>query len=181
MTSNIPSSAVVAIAGVARHVDVDGARRAGRRLAEGLPQHVRYLLHEVDAALPLGHRLVQRLVRQLLVGVAVLVLRDVAAREGDHRRVTEVGVLHARSEIRRADGLRHAHAGAAGDARVAIGHVRDGLLGVAEDALDSHVLHLGEHPAQYRVHEEHVRHPVRLQHLREEARAVHLLCHAISP
>ena len=48
------------IAGVARHVDVHGTRRAGRRFAKRLPQHVRNLLEKVDAALPLGDRLVER-------------------------------------------------------------------------------------------------------------------------
>ena len=181
MTSNIAFVGRHGIARIACHVDVHGTRRPGRRFAERLPQDVRYLLHKVDAALPLRYRLIQRLVGHFLVGVAVLVLRDVAAREGDHRRMTQVRVLHACGEIRGAYRLRHAHARAAGDTRVAVGHVGDGLLGMAEDALDPDILHLGEDAAQDRVHEEHVRHAVRPDHPREQFRAAHLFRHRSSP
>jgi hypothetical protein len=52
---------------------------------------------------------------------------------------------------------------------------------MTEDALDADVFHFRQRPAQDRVHEKHVRHAVRLERLREKARARHLLSHACSP
>ena len=85
-----------------------------------------------------------------------------------HRRMREVRVAQAGGEIERADHLRHADAGLAGGARVAVGHVGGGFLAVAMHARDLGApLHLGEGPPQHRRHHEHVGDAVARQHVGE--------------
>ena len=73
--------------------------------------------------------------RDFLVGVAVLHEWRLAPGHGDDRGAREVGILQARSQIGRADGLREADSGPSGDAGIAVGHVGDGLFAVPQDAL----------------------------------------------
>ena len=169
------------IAGEARDVEVHRARRAGGRLAKRLTHEVRNLLQRVDPAVELGHRRIQRIVRDFLVGITVLKRRHVPSRDRDHRRVAEVRILHARSEIRRAHRLRHADAGAPRHARETVRHVRHPFLRVSENALDAGVLHLGKCAPQDRVHEEYVGDTIGLEHLGDEPCARHFLRHRFSP
>jgi len=96
-------------------------------------------------------------VGNFLVGVAVLQRFRLAAGEGDDRHPAEIGVLQPRGEVGGADRLREADARPAGDAGVAIGHVGDRLLAVAEHALDAKAAELDQGPAQDGVDEEDVR------------------------
>ena len=80
----------------------------------------------------------------------------------------QIGVAQAGGEIERADHLRHADAGLAGGARIAVGHVGGGLLAVTMHARDLGApLHLGEGAPQHRRHHEHVRHAIARQHVGE--------------
>ena len=169
------------IAGIARHVDMDGSRRAGRRLAEGLPQQMRNLLERVDTAVELGDRLIQRLVGNFLVGIAILVLRDVAPRDCNDGRMPEIGILHAGRQIRCAHGLGHADSRPSRYAGISVRHVRDRFFRVAQDALDPRRFDLGQRASQDRVHEKHMGHAIGLEHLREEARPRHFLRHRTPP
>ena len=117
---------------------------------------MRNLFDVVDTAVEFGHRVKQRAVINLLIGVAILEGCDMATGDGDHRRMTEVGVLHAGGEIGRPHRLRHADAGPAGDARITVGHVGDAFLGVAEHARNTEVFHFGERTTQHRVHEKYM-------------------------
>jgi uncharacterized protein YjiK len=70
-----------------------------------------------------------------------------------------------------------ADAGPARHARVAVGHVGDGFLGVAEDARDAEVFHLRERAPQHCVHEKYVGDAVRFEQMRDEPRALHFFRH----
>jgi hypothetical protein len=142
--------------------------RARHRDAERLPQHVGKALHRADRGVELRNRRERRDVVDLLVDLAELGLRIAPAGERDHRRVREIRVAQPRREVERTDDLRHADPGPSRRARVAVGHVRRGLLAVRVDALDAGApLHLGERPAQHRRHHEHVRDAVAGEHVGE--------------
>ena len=110
------------------------AGRAETRGAERLAHHVGDALDGVDGGVELGHRLEGRHVVDLLVDLAELGLRIASAGEGDDRRMRQPRVAQAGGEIERADDLRHADAGLAGGARIAVGHIGGGFLAVAVDA-----------------------------------------------
>jgi hypothetical protein len=157
---------------------VHRARRARHRHAKRLAHHVGKPLHRIDRGVPLRHRLERRHVVDLLVDLAEFGLRIAAAGHGDHRRMREVGVAQARGEVERADNLRHADAGPAAGARVAVGHVRRSLLAVTVDALDLRAaLHLGEGAPKHGGHHEHMAHFVAGQHFGQQHRAgrLHLI------
>ena len=84
------------------------------------------------------------------------------------------GVAQAGGEIERADHLRHADAGLARRARIAVGHVGGGFLAVGMDARDRGApLHLDEAAPQHRRHHEHVGDAVFLEHVGEAFGAGH--------
>ncbi len=96
-------------------------------LAERLPHHVGKARDVVDGGIELGHRLECRHVIDLLIDLAEFRLRLAPAGERDHRRMREPGIAQAGGEIERADHLRHADAGLAGSARIAVRHIGRGL------------------------------------------------------
>ncbi len=147
----------VDLALVAAELQMHRTGRAGHRDAERLAHHVGEARDVVDGGVELGHRLERRHVVDLLVDLAELGLRLAPAREGDHRRMGEPGVAQPGREIERADHLRHADAGLAGGARIAVRHVGGGFLAMHMQALDVGApLHLREGAAQHgRHHETH--------------------------
>ena len=156
----------VDLAFVAAELQMHRPGPAGGRGAERLPHHVGKAGHVVDRGVPLGHRLERRHVVDLLIDLPELGLRLAAAGEGDHRRMREPGVAQAGGEIERADHLRHADAGLAGGAGVAVGHVGRGRLAVHVQPLDLGArLHHREGFAQHRRHVKHMRHAVGLEHV----------------
>ena len=68
----------------AQHVYVYGSRRGGRCLAESLGKDKRQLLQGVHLDVVLGQVVVQRIVHDLLVGIAVLKQRWLATGDRDH-------------------------------------------------------------------------------------------------
>ena len=142
--------------------------------AERLPHHVGKARHVVDRGVPLGHRLERRHVVDLLVDLPELGLRLAAAGERDHRRVREPCVAQSGGEIERADHLRHADAGLARGAGVAVRHVGRGRLAVDVQPLDLGArLHHGEGLSQHRRHVKHMGDAVGLQHVRHAFGAQH--------
>ncbi len=175
----------VDLALVAAELQVHGTRRAGGGDAERLPHHVGNARDLVDGGVELGHRLECRHVVDFLIDLAELGLRIAPAGHGDHRRMRKISVAQAGGEIERADHLRHADAGLAGRARVAVGHVGGGFLAVAMHARDLGApLHLGEGAPQHRRHHEDVRDAIARQHVGEHFGAdafgvVSDRCHAV--
>ena len=164
----------VDLALVAAELQMHRARAAGHRGAERLPHHVGKARHVVDGGVELGHRLERRHVVDLLIDFAEFGLRLAAAGHGDDRRMREPGVAQAGGEIERADHLRHADAGLARGARVAVGHIGGGLLAVHVQPLDvGAAFHLGEGGAQHRRHMKDVGDAVALEHVGEALRAGH--------
>jgi hypothetical protein len=163
-----------------RHIQMHWTRGAGRRFAKSLANEMVHLLQHFDACVELGYRLIERCVLDFLIRVAILKRSHVPPRDRNNRGMSKVRVLHAGSEVSRAHRLSHAHAGTAGYTSVAVRHVRDSLLGVSEHPRDGEVFHLCQRTTQHCVHEEYVRHPIRLQHACEEPRAGHFFSHPIS-
>ncbi len=158
----------VHLALVAAELQMHGARRAGSGDAERLPHHVGNARHLVDGGVELGHRLERRHVVDFLINLSELGFRVAPAGHRDHRRMRQVSIAQAGGEIERADHLRHADAGLAGRARIAVGHVGGGFLAVTMHARDLGApLHLGEAPPQHRRHHEDVGHAVARQHVGE--------------
>ncbi|MNC86681.1 hypothetical protein D3C83_23550 [compost metagenome] len=118
-----------------------------------------------------GRGLELREVFEFLVGVAMARHGCRSARHRDHGRAGEIRVLQPRREIRCAHVLSHAHAGFPARPRVAVRHVRGGLLAVRHDAPDAHALHRGKRLKQHLRHEEDVRHAVSAQRIGDKARA----------
>ena len=77
---------------VAADLQVHRARRAAGRLAESLAHHVGQALDVVDVRVELGGVVELGEVLQLLVGMAVALVRRRAAGDRDHRRAGEVRV-----------------------------------------------------------------------------------------
>ena len=75
----------------------------------------------------------------LLIGIAVLERRLLAAGQGDHRAAAEIGILQPGSEVGGADRLRHAHPGPLGDAGIAVGHIGRRLLRMGEHRLHAEI------------------------------------------
>ena len=177
----------VDLAFVAAELQMHRPGPAAGRDTKCLPHHVGEAVHVIDRGVPLGHRLERRHVVDLLIDLAKLGLRLAAAGEGDHRRVRQPGVAQAGSEIERADHLRHADAGLAAGARVAVRHVGRGRLAVDVQPLDrGAALHHREGLAQYRGHVKHVRDAVGLQHVGHAFGAQHFSvvsesCHFMGP
>ena len=164
----------VDLAFVAAELQMHRPGRAGGGGAERLPHHVGEARDVVDGGVELGHRLERRHVVDLLVDLAELGLGVAAAGHGDDRRMRQPGVAQAGGEIERADHLRHADAGLARRARVAVGHVGGGFLAVGMDARDRGApLHLDEGAPQHRRHHEHVGDAVFLEHVGEAFGAGH--------
>ena len=86
----------------------------------------------------------------------------------------EPGVAQAGREIERADHLRHADAGLAGGARIAVRHIGGRLLAVHMQPLDlGATLHLGEGGAQHGRDMENVGDAIALEHVGEALRPGH--------
>ena len=164
----------VDLALVAAELQMHRPGRARGRHPERLPHHVGKARDVVDGGVELGHRLERRHVVDLLVDLAELGLRLAPAGHRDHRRMGEPGVAQAGREVERADHLRHADAGLAGRARIAVRHVGGGLLAVHVQALDvGAALHLDERAAQHGRHVKHVGDAVALEHVGEAFRPGH--------
>ena len=160
-------------------VEMHRPRRAGHRRAPRLAEQARQVGCGVHLGGEFGYRREHRMMRNLLVGVAMLVCRRLAAGDGDHRAITEERILQSRCEVRRADRLREADAGAAGNPRVTIGHVSDSLLAVPQHALDVQRSQLDQCAPNHCVDEEHMRRAVGGQAACQPLGAGELLrCHA---
>ena len=101
----------VDLAFIAAELQMHRPGRAGRRDAERLAHHVGKARHVVDGGVQLGHRLERRHVVDFLIDLAELGLRIATAGHGDDRRMREIRIAQAGSEIERADHLRHADPG----------------------------------------------------------------------
>ena len=123
----------------------------------------------IDLRIELGHRVELGDVVHFLIGVAIARLRRRAAGDRDDRGAGHVAVAQAGGEIGGADHLRHADAGLAAGARIAVGHVGGRFLAVHHDPADRQVFHLGERLEHEGRHEEDVRDLVALHHLGETA------------
>jgi hypothetical protein len=147
----------------------------GHRRAEGLAHHVRKARDVVDRGVELGHRLERRHVVDLLIDFAKLCFRFAASGHRDHRRMREPGIAQSRGKIECADHLRHADAGLARSARVAIGHIGGGFLAMHVQPLDvGAALHFGEGGAQHRRHMKYMRYAIAFEHVGKALRASHL-------
>ena len=159
---------------VAAELQMHRPRRAGDGDAERLAQHVGKARDVVDGGVELGHRLERRHVVDLLVDLAELGARLAPAGHGDDRRMGEPRIAQAGREIERADHLRHADAGLAGGARIAVGHVGGGFLAMHVQALDvGAALHLDEAAAQHGRHVKHVGDAVVPEHVGDALGAEH--------
>ena len=148
-------------------VEMRRTRRAGHRLAPRLAQQPRQVGGGIDVGGELGHRRKHRMMRNLLIGIAMLMRRRLAAGDRDDRAAAETRILQPRRQVRRADRLREADARPAGDARVAVRHVGDGLLAVPQHALHAQRAKLDQRAADHRIDEEHMRGAIRLQAARQ--------------
>ena len=93
--------------------------------------------------------------------------------QGNDRRQAQVGVLQSGGKVGCAHRLRHADAGLAGGAGVAVGHVRGGLLPMGDDPLDADEVHLGQRSSQDSRYEEYMGHSVGLEGIGHEFCASH--------
>jgi hypothetical protein len=151
---------------VAAKLQMHGARHAGRRGAKGLPQHVGNARHVVDGDVHFCHRFERGDVVNLLIDLAKFCLRIAPAGHRDDRRMRQIGIAQAGREIESPDHLRHADAGLAARARIAIGHVSRRFFAMAMHARDlGPPLHFGKGSPQHGGHHEHVRDAVACQHL----------------
>src|SRR5205807_1691060 len=117
----------------------------------------------------LRHRLERRHVVDLLVDLAEFGFRISPSGKRNHRRMREIRIAQTGGQIERADDLRHAHAGLAARARIAVRHISGGLLAVAMDARDLRAaLHLGEGAAENGGNHENMRDAVAGEHGRQE-------------
>ena len=91
----------------------------------------------------------------------------------DDRRSAQISVLEASREVRRAYGLSEAYAGAAADARIAVGHVSSGGLGMRQDTPNAKPLEFDEGLTQYRLDKEDVSKTIPLEHPGDKLRAGH--------
>ena len=165
---------LIHLAFVAAELQMYRARGAGSRHAERLAKHVREARDIVDGRVHLRHRLERRHIVDFLIDLAELGLGIAAAGEGDHRRMRQPGIAQSGREVQRADHLRHADAGFAGCARVAVSHVGGGRLRVHVQPLDLRArLHLRERLAQHRRHHEDVRNLICFEHIGEAFSAAH--------
>ena len=159
----------IELAFVAAELQMHRPRSAGGRDAEGLPQHVRRAGDVVDGRIEFGHRLERRHIVDFLVDLPEFCFRVTPAGDRDDWRVRQIRVAQARREIERADHLRHADAGLARRARVAVRHIRCRFLAMAMDACDRGApLHLGKGPPQHRRHHEHMRDAVAGEHVGDD-------------
>ena len=147
--------------------------RARGRDTECLTQEIRQARDGVDLGVELRHRIELRDIVDFLIRMAIARLRCGSAGDRDDRRAGHEAVAKSRCEIRGADHLRHAHAGFAACARIAVGHVRGCFLSVHHQPLDRHVLHFGKRFEHERGHEKEMRDFVAPHHFREQARAGH--------
>jgi hypothetical protein len=159
-------------------------RRAGHPrggIPEGLPQETGKLVGRGHGGAGLRHGREQWSVLDLLVRVALLGHEGRPPGERDDRGVPQEWLLEARSQVRRADGLRHTHAGPPGRPGVPVGHVGGSLLGVGEDPANTKALHLHQASPQDRFDEEDVGDAVRTKRFGDEACAGHPVSHLVSP
>ncbi len=155
-------------------IEMHRRRLAADRFAERLAQRQRQLVDMGDRVGVLGHRRERPAVVDLLIGVALLVALRPPPGHRDHRRAGEIGILQAGRQIGRADRLRHAHAGAPGDARIAVGHVGGGFFAMHHDAAQAELFDFFERANAEHRHEENVRGAVAFKGLGDKAGAGHL-------
>jgi hypothetical protein len=166
----------VDLALVAAELQMHRAGCARHRHAKRLPHHVGEARDVVDRGVELRHRLERRHVVDFLIDLAEFRLRIASARHGDHRRMGEPGVAQPGREVERADHLRHADAGLAGGARIAVRHVGGGFLAMHMQPLDVGApLHLRIGGAQHGRHVKHMGDAVALEHVGEALGAGHFL------
>ena len=164
----------VNLALIAAELQVHRARRARHRDPERLPQHVGKPCHIVHGGVEFCHRLEGGHVVHLLIDLAEFGPRLPPAGHGDDRRMGEPGIAQAGGEVERADHLRHADAGLAGGAGIAVGHVGGGFLAMYMQPLDvGAALHLGKAAAQHGRDVEHMGDAVALEHVRQAFGAEH--------
>ncbi len=145
---------------------MDRARRSRHRNSKGLANQIGYAPDVINRGVELGDGVERRQVVDLLINPPKLGSGVAAAREGDHRRVGQVGITQPGCEVLGADHLGHADARFARGAGVSVGHVGGGLLAVRPDAFDAGSCFEFDHrPAEDRRHVEHVSDFVSGQHL----------------
>ena len=125
---------VFGVGDVAGKLQQDGAEPAVLEVGEGAAHHLRYALHHVDEARPLGDALVVG--HGLEVGMHALARAGVAARDGEERHGVGVALRHAAEGVFRARAGLHredANLVAVVDAAVAVGHVHARAFLAAEN------------------------------------------------
>ncbi len=145
--------------------------RAGRvrgGLPKCLPQLEGQLGGRGHVAAVFGDRLEERLVVNLLVGVALLEQGRLLAGQGDDGRGAQPGILQAGGQVGRAHALRHAHAWPMRSAGIAIGHIGGGFFRVRHDPAHAQGFHLHQGLVQDGIHIEDVRDPVALEGFGDE-------------
>jgi hypothetical protein len=88
--------------------------------------------------------------------------------------VTHESVAQTCRQICGTYSLRSANTGPTGSARVAIGHVRRRFFPVRQYALDRHVIHLSQSPAQHGGNEKESGYPLCIQKFRDKPATRHL-------
>ncbi len=131
-------------------------RRAGHDRPPGVPQQARQFGGGIHLGGKFGHGGEQRRVRQLLVGVAMLLEGDLPAGQRDDRAAAEIGVLQPGREVGGTHRLREAQAGPAGDARIAVGHVDRGLFRMRQHPGNAEHAELDQRAAEHGIDPEHM-------------------------
>ena len=164
----------VDLALVAAELQMHRPRRARRRNAKRLAQHVGKARDLVDRGIELGHRLERRQVVDLLIDLAELGPRIAPAGHRDHRRVREPGIAQPGGQVECTDHLRRTYSRLARGARIAVGHVGCGLFAVNMQALDAGApFHHREGLSQHGRHVKQMRDAVAFQHIGQAFRPAH--------
>jgi len=121
---------------VAGELEVDRPWRAGHGHTKGLTDQIGNPPDVIDGGVELGDGVEGRQVIDLLVDPPELGTGVPATGEGDHRRMSEMGIAQPGGEVLGADYLGHANARPSGGAGVTVGHVGGRFLPVGPDALD---------------------------------------------
>ena len=146
---------------------------AADRFPQCLAERLRQRLYTGHLRAVFGHRRKRATMVDFLIGVALLLAFRSTSGHGKHRGTCQIGILQARRQIRRADRLRHANAGLAGNPCIAVRHIGGRFLSVGHDALDSQRLHFLHRTDGNHRHEEHMRHPIAVQRLSKKSCATH--------
>ena len=144
------------LAGDSLQVQVCGAGRAGGCGPKCLAQVDREVFGRGDIGAVLGNRRKRIDVVDLLVGVSLLVDKELFSGQRDDRGAGEVGVLQTGRQVDGADGLGHAEAWTTAGACVGVGHVGSGFFAVGLHALDPQFFHLHKSQGADIGHEEDV-------------------------